>query len=482
MLSLQYQRVAKEALLDSGATENFIHPQLVKELQLVKRKLSKPCKVQNIDGTFNKLRDITHAVHINVKHREKGECHTFLIADTAKDDLILGYPFFKSANPQVDWTNGTIIGEIKMYGWAEEDYEWIKSLPDWEEGDELWIRVAARKMTVAQQLAKQAADKRKKTWEELVPPKYHSFSSIFSEKVSERFPDCRKWDHAIDLKADAPTSIGCRVYPLSPKEREEQKEFLESNLQLNRIHCSNSPYASGFFLIRKNDGKFWPVQDYHHLNKWTIHNHYLLPLIAELILNLAGKQIFSKFDVQWGHNNVRIKEGDEWKAAFKTSEGLFKPTVMFFGLTNSPATFQTMMDDIFHKEIAQGWLRVYMDDIIIATEDNNKLHEEKVWHFLSKLALNDLFLKPEKCWFHQKEVEYLGVIIGQGLVKMDPIKVKGITEWPTPTCVKDVRSFLGFCNFYRAFIPNFSLLACPLDDLTKKNYPWRWSEQEEKAF
>ena len=155
---------------------------------------------------------------------------------------------------------------------------------------------------------------------------------------------------------------------------------------------------------------------------------------------------------------------------------------MFFGLTNSPATFQTMMDDIFHEEIAQGWLRVYIDDVIIVTEDDDKLHEEKERHFLFKLALNNLLLKPEKCWFHQKEVEYLGVIIGQGSVKIDPIKVKGIMEWPTPTCIEDIRSFLGFCNFYRAFIPNFSLLAHPLNDLTKKNYPWRWSEQREKAF
>ena len=184
-----------------------------------------------------------------------------------------------------------------MYGQAEEDYEWIKSLPDWEEGDKLWIRVAAHKTTVAQQLAEQAANKRKKTWEELVPPIYHSFSSIFLEKASERFPNCRKWDHAIDLKADTLTSIDYRVYPLSPKEWEEQKEFLKSNLWLNRIYHSNSPYTSGFFLIRKKDGKFWPVQDYLHLNKWTIPNCYPLPLIAELIHDLAGKRIFSKFDI-----------------------------------------------------------------------------------------------------------------------------------------------------------------------------------------
>ena len=189
---------------------------------------------------------------------------------------------------------------------------------------------------MAQQLAKQVADKQKKTWHKLVPPWYHSFGSIFSEEASERFLERRKWDHAIDLKPDALTSIDCRVYPLSPK---EQKEFLDSNLWLHQIRRLNSPYASGFFLIWKKDGKFRPVQDYCHLNKWMIPNKYPLPLISELIHDLAGKHLFSKFNVWWGYNNVRIKEGDEWKAAFKISEGLFKPTVMFFGLTNSPATF-----------------------------------------------------------------------------------------------------------------------------------------------
>ena len=133
--------------------------------------------------------------------------------------------------------------------------------------------------------------------------------------------------------------------------------------------------------------------------------------------------------------------------------------VMFFGLTNSPATFQSMIDDIFQEEIVQGWLRIYMDDTIIATEDNAEEHALKVHHFLSKLQKHNLFLKPEKCRFHQKEVEYLGIIIGQGSVKMDPVKVEGITHWPTPAMVKDVRSFLGFCNFYRAFIPHFSNVA-----------------------
>jgi len=221
----------------------------------------------------------------------------------------------------------------------------------------------------------------------------------------------------------------------------------------------NSPYASGFFLIHKKDGKFRPVQDYRRLNKWTIPNKYPLPLITELIHDLAGKRLFSKFNVRWGYNNLHIKEGNKWKAAFKTSEGLFKPTVMFFGLTNSLATFQSMMDDIFQEEITQGWLRIYMDNAIIATENNKEEHSARVHHFLSKLQKHDLYLKPEKCKFHQKEVKYLGVIIGQGSVKMDLVKVEGIAHWPTPATVKDVRSFLGFCNFYRAFIPHFSNVA-----------------------
>ena len=143
---------------------------------------------------------------------------------------------------------------------------------------------------------------------------------------------------------------------------------------LKRICHSKSPYASRFFFIKKKDGKFRPVQDYQNLNKWTIPNKYPLPLIPELIHKISGKQWFTKFDVQWGYNNVHIKEGNEWKAAFKTSNGLFKPTIMFFELTNSPATFQTMMDDKLKEEIDSGDVSVYMDDIVIHTNGTLENH------------------------------------------------------------------------------------------------------------
>ena len=159
--------------------------------------------------------------------------------------------------------------------------------------------------------------------------------------------------------------------------------------------------SSPFFFIKKKDGKLRPVQDYRKINEWTIKNRYPLPLIPELIARVKGATLFTKFDVQWGYNNIRIKEGDQWKAAFITNKGLFEPNIMFFGLTNSPATFQMMMNEIFLEELREGWLTVYMDDMLIHTNDSLETHRKAVHRVLDKLAKHDLFLKPEKCLFEQ---------------------------------------------------------------------------------
>jgi hypothetical protein len=163
---------------------------------------------------------------------------------------------------------------------------------------------------------------------------------------------------------------------------------------------------------------------------------YPLQLIEDIIHKFAGKKWFTKFDIQWGYNNRPIVEEDQWKAAFKTKRGLFKPTVMFFRLCNSPATFQGFMDDAFKEEINSGDYGIYMDDILVATDGTFEHHIKHVHHILDKIKGNDLFLKPEKCTFHKKEINYLGLIIGNGAVRMDPIKVEGITKWPIPTTVK----------------------------------------------
>jgi hypothetical protein len=194
--------------------------------------------------------------------------------------------------------------------------------------------------------------------------------------------------------------------------------------------------------------------------------------------------------VRWGYNNVRIHKGDKWKAAFLTPEGLFEPTVMFFGLTNSLATFQMMMNTIFRREVALGWLSVYMDDIAIHTkprpgeteDEHHARHQEYVHLVLDRLEANNLYLKPEKCAFEQKEIDYLGIIVGGNTLKMDPKKIEGVASWKEPTTVTEVRKFLGFTGYYRYFVPNYSKIARPLLDLTKKSTPWHWEERQQLAF
>jgi len=167
------------------------------------------------------------------------------------------------------------------------------------------------------------------------------------------------------------------------------------------------------------------------LNAVTVKNRYPLLLISELVSQLHRAKYFTKLDVRWGFNNVRIKPGDEWKAAFHTNRGLFEPLVMFFGMTNSPATFQTMMNDIFRTLIAKGIVVVYLDDILIFTEMEEE-HKQAVWRVLEVLAEHKLFLCLEKCEFHRKWIEYLGLVILQNKVEMDPVKVAGVRDWPTP--------------------------------------------------
>ena len=159
-----------------------------------------------------------------------------------------------------------------------------------------------------------------------------------------------------------------KVYPLSPLEQAELDTFLEENLHTGWIRPSKSPMVAPMFFIKKKDGSLQLVQDYRALNAVTIKNRYPLPLISKLVSQLCRAQYFTKLDVHWGFNNVRIKPGDEWKAAFRTNRGLFKPLVMFFGMTNSPATFQTMMNDVFRTIIAEGIVVVYLDDILIFTK------------------------------------------------------------------------------------------------------------------
>ena len=204
-------------------------------------------------------------------------------------------------------------------------------------------------------------------------------------------------------------------------------------------------------------------------------------MILDVLENIGTKKMFTKMDLRWGYNNVRIKEGDEWKVAFTTPERSFEPIVMFFRLTNSPATFQAMMNKLLRDLINTGKVAVLIDNIIVGTETEEE-HDELVAEVIRRLEENNLYMKPEKCKWKVEEVGFLGVVIGPDRIKMEEEKVKGVLDWLTPKCIKDIQKFFGLVNYYCQFIKGFALVARLLYDMVKKDKKWEWIERQEKVF
>ena len=480
----------KKALVDSGATDNFIHPAFVKRLGLAMTPLDKPKRIYNIDNTSNKAGSITHSLKLKVTTKGVDKIMRFLVTDIGNEDILLGYPWLATFEPKFGWKDAIIKTQalpiIISSTHPVDSRTVIAGLQTQEEKEGILqeLEEATTIRGIATELAIKAGEGEKKAE---IPAAYDLFKWLFSEEASQRFPPSRPWDHAIKLKTDTPNAIPCKVYPMMPAEDKALEEFIREQYAKGYIRPSKSPYTSPFFFIKKRDGKLQPVQDYRHLNSYTIKNQYPLPLIAELTNSFAGAHIFTKLDIRWGYNNIQIKEGDEHKAAFKTKYGLWEPTVMFFGLCNSPSTFQAMMDWIF-RPIKEKWvekgtnIETYMDDVAVTTRTNEADHEACIMEILELAKQYDLFFKPGKCVFHAPCIDYLGIIIEKGMTHMDPVKVEGIRNWPRSTKVKDVCSFLGFCNFYRPFIRGFAHIARPLNELTKKDIEWNWTSRQEEVF
>jgi hypothetical protein len=498
LLQSTHSKAERQVLVDSGATDNFISSKLLKRMKIGKLNLPKPQTIWNIDGTHNKSGHITHFVDLLVRCGDRSKEMRFLITDLGEDEIVLGYPWLAAFQPKIDWKNATLDEEmqplvIKTLGWKiDAEVERIQ---------EAWTRRARtmatpseaiyvtrydeerlRRTSASTQLAVKALPKEEKTWDKVVPPQYHHWKKVFSEEEAKRFPRTQPWDIAIDLVADAPKVLDCKIYPLTLEEQGKLREYIKENLEKGYIRPSKSPYSSPFFFVGKKDGKLRPVVDYRKLNTYTVPDRYPLPLIQELVDKVWDARLFTKMNVRAGYNNIRFREGDEPKAAFKTNDGLFEPTVMPFGLRNAPAVFQRMMNTQFADIIATGKVIIYMDDILVATVDDVMVHRGIVHRVLERLQELDLYLKPSKCQFEVRRIEFLGVILENGTVTMDPIKVAGVAEWKEPKNVKDVRKYLGFCNFYRRFIKGFSQIAKPLNTLLKKGVPWTWGKAEQEAF
>jgi hypothetical protein len=300
-----YFMADKQALVDSGATDNFMNATFAACMGLGLTELPTPKKIFNIDNTTNKSGKIMHYLDLDVcaKGIHKEMC--FLITDIGSEDLLLGYPWLAMFEPKFNWQH-TVIDEQMLPVIISSInpriirlHPVIAKLMTNKEKQSIICTLETQSTIqgVSTELAIQA---RQNTKAAEIPPEYAQFHKLFSDTESSRFPPTRPWDHAIDFKPNAPDTLPCKVYPMTQSEDQALLKFLTEQEAKGYICPSISPYASLFFFIQKKDGKLRPVQDYRQINDMTISNQYLLPLITDLLTDLSGASIFTKLDVRTG--------------------------------------------------------------------------------------------------------------------------------------------------------------------------------------
>ena len=357
--------------------------------------------VHNVNGTINWDRTIIHNCNLWVWRGKQMEKLGFYVANLDQDCTILGYPWFKRFNPSFVWDSNSLLEDIDMaryYTKATTTLRAVELKPE---------EVEDRKSIQSQ-----------------IPKAYHKYWEVFSEQASYHFPPAHKEDHTITLKKGIPDKIDCKIYWQTEEELAAMQQFITESLAKGYITNSKSPYALALFYWKKKDGKLHPIMDYHILNQWTVHDNYL-PLINNIINHFQGKTLFSKFDICWGYNNIQIKEEDWWKVAFKTLFGLYEPTVMYLGLTNSLAMFYRAMQKMLHN-----WLNKYpdetgnyIDDMVVATKGNSWRHQQIIWELLDIFQENSYFLHPAKCEFEVSSIECLGLVVDGTTLSINPKKV-----------------------------------------------------------
>ncbi|QRW22889.1 Retrotransposable element Tf2 protein [Rhizoctonia solani] len=416
-----------EVLIDSGATSSFLHPCTAELLRLPLIDLPTPCTVTMLNGSSPQAGKIWKKTILTFSLDGKKMTETFLICNTGSHAAILGLKWLDAHNPEIDWNTRTL--------------SFPHTTPE---------RVAIAK--------EEEADKNPL---EGVPSEYHQYAKVFGEEEFNKLPPHRHYDIGIELTEEGP--LNSPLYSMTDAKSVTLKDWLRDELKAGKIRPSKSSISSPVMFVPNKDGSRRLVVDYRCLNNCTKKNVYPLPCPDDLMAQLRGAKVFTKLDLQWGYNNVQVKEGDEWKTAFQTKYGLYESLVMTFGLTNAPAAFQHFMNKLF-KDLLDVCVIIYLDDILIYSKDDAS-HTKHVHEVLRRLMDNQLFCKASKCTFHVTSVEYLGIIVSDKGFSLDKLKIQAVQEWPTPTKVKEVQSFLG-----------------PLHYLVKKDTPWKWETREQEAF
>jgi hypothetical protein len=354
-------------------------------------------------------------------------------------------------------------------------YELDRIIEDRREGGvdinqvEDWSRAAAQHL-----YGKEHADP-----DQAIPKQYIDYSDVFSKKDSDELPPHRPVDHKIELTGDGTLGYS-PLYSMSTPELLALKKYLVDNLEKGFIEASQAPFSSPVLFAKKANGGLRFCIDYRKLNSLTKKDRYPIPLIDETLERIARAKIFTKVDIRQAFHRIRMDPASEELTTFRTRYGAYKCKVLPFGLTNGPATFQRYMNDTL-MEYLDDFCTAYLDDILIYSDDPLE-HHEHVRKVLQRLRDAGLQADLKKCEFGVTTTKYLGFIIGTDGVQADPEKVSVVTAWKVPKNLRGTQSFLGFCNFYRRFIRNYSRIARPLVKLTRKNHDFQWTRQCHEAF
>ena len=299
------------------------------------------------------------------------------------------------------------------------------------------------------------------------------YPDIFSNELLV-LPPQREIEFPIDVVQGAtPTSI--TPYRMTPLELKELKIQLQELLEKGFLRPSVSPWGAPVVFVKKKDGTLQLCVDYRQLNKMTMKNKYPLPGIDDLFDQLKGASVFSKIDLRSGYHQLRIKDTDAHKMMFRTRYGHYEFLVMPFGLTNAPAAFMDLMNRVFRPYVDQFFV-MFINDILVYSKDQEN-HDAHLQVVLETLRKEMLYEKLSKCEFWLREVSFLGHIVLEEGIQVDPKKVEVIIEWKPPRNVTEVRSFLGLAGYYRRFVKGFSMTATPMTRLLQKNVKFEWSEK-----
>jgi len=489
------------ALIDNGATGYaFIDKDFVCHHNLPQLPLKKPRRLEVIDGRPVSSGKITHYVKTTLKINDHLEEAFFYITKLGNYPIVLGIPWLRHHDVSIRFPSNTVTFDspyclgscnsgnqsVSIQGLdfiPEQPYPPRQQISllgasaflELQQKENLEVfSVTLEELEEVVNGKKQAADVY-----QLVPEHYHEFLHLFREEDARKLPPHRPYDHKIPLKPGTEPPFG-PLYGMSHQQLQTLKDYVDENLSKGFIRHSSSPAGAPVLFVKKGDGSLRLCVDYRGLNEITIKNQYPLPLIQETLARLQKAKWYTKLDMRGAYNLLRMAEGEEWKTAFRTRYSHFEYTIMPFGLTNAPASFQHFVNDVLRKFLDRTGT-AFLDDVLIYSDtlEENIQHTREILMALDEAGLH---LKPEKCHFHVQEVDYLGLVITPGGIRMQQSKVDTIQNWQSPTSVKGVQEFLGFANFYRRFILNYSSVVAPSTRLTRKDTPFVWESEQEEAF